>query len=43
MQPQQSSFRRDPLTTAGVVGNLDRNKIGHYKMGAQKNAHLFGG
>jgi hypothetical protein len=38
-----NSYRRDPLVTAGVVGNLDRNKINHYKMGNDKNNHLFGG
>jgi hypothetical protein len=45
MQPQASlsSYRRDPLVTAGVVGNLDRNKIGHHNMSSKKNAHLFGG
>jgi hypothetical protein len=45
MQPQASlsSHRRDPLVTAGVVGNLDRNKIGHHNMSSKKHAHLFGG
>jgi hypothetical protein len=45
MQPQASlsSYRRDPLVTAGVVGNLDRNKIGHHNMSSKKHAHLFGG
>lgn len=38
-----NSYRRDPLVTAGVVGNLDRNKISHHKMGNDKNNHLFGG
>lgn len=38
----QTSSRRDPLVTAGVVGNLDRNKIGHTKMGANKYNHLYG-
>lgn len=38
-----SSYRRDPLVTAGVVGNLDRSKIGHYSMGPKKHSHLFGG
>jgi hypothetical protein len=37
------STRRDPLVTAGVVGNLDRNKVGHTKMGPNKNNHLYGG
>jgi hypothetical protein len=38
-----TSSRRDPLTTAGVVGNLDRNKIGHTRMGPDKYNHLYGG
>ena len=38
----QTSRRRDPLFTAGVVGNLDRQKIGHTSMGSNKNSHLFG-
>lgn len=38
-----NSYRRDPLVTAGVVGNLDRNKINHHKMGNDKYNHLFGG
>lgn len=33
----------DPLATAGVVGNLDRNKISHHNMSARKNDHLFKG
>ena len=37
----QNSARRDPLVTAGVVGNLDRNKISHYKMGPGKYNHLY--
>ena len=45
--PQQESMvqstRRDPLVTAGVVGNLDRNKIGHTQMGPNKYNHLYGG
>ena len=40
---QQTSARRDPLVTAGVVGNLDRNKIGHTAMGPNKYNHLYGG
>jgi len=36
------SIRRDPLVTAGVVGNLDRNKIGHTMMGPNKYNYLFG-
>jgi hypothetical protein len=38
----QNSARRDPLVTAGVVGNLDRNKVSHYKMGPGKYNHLYG-
>lgn len=38
-----ASRRKDPLVTAGVVGNLDRNKVGHTSMGPDKNNHLFGG
>lgn len=42
--PQRmQSRRRDPLVTAGVVGNLDRNKIGHYKMGNDKYNNLYSG
>lgn len=36
------STRRDPLVTAGVVGNLDRNKINHTRMGSNKYNHLYG-
>lgn len=36
------STRRDPLVTAGVVGNLDRNKVNHTKMGPGKYNHLYG-
>lgn len=43
LQAAISSFRRDPLVTAGVVGNLDRNKIGHHRMGNDKYNHLYGG
>lgn len=45
MQPRMgySSYKKDSLATAGVVGGLDRNKIGHHKMGSNKNSHLFGG
>ncbi len=39
---EQYSSRRDPLVTAGVVGNLDRNKISHTRMGSDKYNHLFG-
>lgn len=41
-QQDLASFRRDPLVTAGIVGNLDRNKIGHTNMGPNKYNHLFG-
>jgi hypothetical protein len=41
-QSDMASFRRDPLVTAGVVGNLDRSKIGHTMMGPDKYNHLFG-
>jgi len=40
LSPANSS-RRDPLLTAGVVGNLDRNKINHTRMGNGKYDHLF--
>ena len=40
---QLKSTRRDPLVTAGIVGNLDRNKIGHSQMGSNKYNHLYGG
>lgn len=33
----------DPLATAGVVGNMDRMKIGHTRMGNNKYNHLYGG
>ena len=33
----------DPLSTAGIVGNLDRMKIGHTQMGNNKYNHLYGG
>jgi len=39
---QLNSTRRDPLTTAGIVGNMDRNKIGHSQMGPNKYNHLYG-
>lgn len=38
-----NSRRKDPLFTAGVVGNLDRSKINHTSMGPDKNNHLYGG
>lgn len=37
-----SGGSRDPLATAGVVGTLDNQKIGHTRMGSDKNSHLFG-
>jgi hypothetical protein len=40
---KMASRRKDPLVTAGVVGNLDRSKINHTSMGPDKNNHLFGG
>lgn len=42
MSNGQTSRRKDPLFTAGVVGNLDRQKIGHTSMGPSKHSHLFG-
>jgi len=39
---KMGSRRKDPLITAGVVGNLDRQKIGHTSMGPSKHSHLFG-
>lgn len=41
--PSLNSARRDPLVTAGVVGNLDNRKIGHTQMGNNKYNHLYGG
>ena len=40
---RMNSIRKDPLATAGVVGNLDRNKVNHTQMGNGKYSHLFGG
>lgn len=37
-----SSSRRDPLVTAGVMGELDSRKIGHTQMGNNKYNHLYG-
>ena len=31
------------LATAGLVGNLDKEKLGHHRMGPGKHGHLFGG
>lgn len=39
-QPIYSRIQ-DPLATAGVVGNLDRAKIGHTRMGSNKYDSLF--
>lgn len=33
----------DPLASAGTVGRLDQNKIGHTRMGPDKDSHLFSG
>jgi hypothetical protein len=33
----------DPLATSGVVSGLDRQKIGHTRMGNNKYNHLYGG
>jgi len=41
-QPVYSRIQ-DPLATAGVVGNLDRSKIGHTNMGSKKYDYLFAG
>jgi hypothetical protein len=41
-QNPQRSTRRDPLVTAGVVGNLDRNKVNHTRMGPNKYDYLYG-
>ena len=44
LKNNRSEFNNtDPLQTAGIVGNLDRKKIGHYKMGNKKYNHLYGG
>ena len=37
-----NSSRRDPLVTAGVVGDLDNRKIGHTQMGNNKYNYLYG-
>lgn len=42
VQPMNAR-RRDPLVTAGVVGNLDRNRINHHRMGNDKYNHLYSG
>ena len=38
-----NSVRRDPLATAGVVGNLDRRSINHTSMSKDRYNHLYGG
>lgn len=38
-----NSVRRDPLATAGVVGNLNRRSINHYNMSKDRYNHLYGG
>ena len=38
---QAYSQINDPLATAGVVGNLDRSKIGHTRMGPNKYDYLY--
>lgn len=43
LTPKAPQSASDPLATAGVVGNLDRRKVGHTNMSPQKNAHLFRG
>ena len=43
LTPKAPQSNSDPLATAGVVGNLDRRKVGHTNMSPQKNAHLFRG
>jgi hypothetical protein len=43
LAPKPPQSNSDPLATAGVVGNLDRRKVGHTNMSPQKNAHLFRG
>lgn len=40
---KMNSYRQDPLLTAGVVGNLDRNKVNHTRMGNNRYNHLFEG
>ena len=41
MMNGRKSSTRNPMATAGVVGNLDRNKVGHTKMGPNKHGNLF--
>lgn len=41
MSGQKFSVTADPLATAGIVGNLDRNKIGHTNMSSNKYDYLY--
>jgi hypothetical protein len=41
--PAPARRRLDPLMTAGVVGNMDRNKINHTIMGTGKYQNLYAG
>jgi len=43
MESLGSKREMDAMVTAGIVGRLDREKIGHHAMGSNKNDHLFGG
>lgn len=43
LPPARPERTQDPLLTAGVVNNLDINKIKHTQMGAEKYASLYGG
>jgi len=39
--PARRTMSLDPLATAGVVGNMDRNKVNHTLMGPNKYQDLF--
>lgn len=39
--PPNAELRTSPLQTAGMVQGLDRTKIGHHRMGADKYSHLY--
>lgn len=41
MSGQNFTVTADPLATAGIVGNLDRNKINHTQMGSNKYNYLY--
>lgn len=41
MMNGKKSSKRNPMATAGVVGNLDRSKIGHTNMGPNKHRGMF--